>query len=79
MKITSVTYRTNVSLPGYRTKHVEASATVEKGENPRKVLHALARFVHRELGIPFEASRSTSVLRNVGDEGSLTTGRRVAY
>lgn len=66
MKITQVSYKTNAVVGSYRTKHVEATATVDKGEDPRKALLKLAAWVHRELGLPAPPCRHT--VRNMGDE-----------
>ena len=67
MRITQVTYRTNVITENcqYRSKHVEATATVGDGEDPAAVLVDLAHWVHEQLGI--ERPRK-SKLRSFGDE-----------
>lgn len=66
MKITQVSYRTNIITPPnkYRSKHVEATATVSEGEDPETVLVQLAGWVH-EQGI---SRPKTPALRSLGDE-----------
>jgi hypothetical protein len=67
MKITQVTYRTNVITDNnkFRSKHVEATASIEKGDDPEKVLIDLAHWVHKQLGIE---RAPTAPLRDLGDE-----------
>ena len=52
MKIRTVTYRTNVNLGNYRTKHVEATAELDPKDKPDKALVKLANWVHAQLGLP---------------------------
>lgn len=65
--ITKVSYRTNVITPNekYRSKHVEAEATVGDEDDPNAVLLSLAHWVHQQLGIE---RAPTSALRSLGDE-----------
>jgi len=67
LNITAVSYRTNIITPNdkFRSKHVEATATVGASEDPSEVLVDLARWVHDQLGI---ARQPCSALRNLGDE-----------
>jgi len=67
MKITQISYRTNIITENnqFRSKHVEATASVEAGDDPEKVLIELAHWVHRQLGIE---RAPTSPLRSLGDE-----------
>lgn len=49
LRVTSVSYKTNCEVGQYRHKHVEASAAVPRGADPKDVLKQLTQFVHDEL------------------------------
>ena len=76
LKITKVTYRTNVLVPSpdgsikptYRSKHVEAEAEVCLDQDPADVLVGLAQWVHEQLGITRPVAPPKPVLRDLGDE-----------
>lgn len=47
--ITKVSYRDSIEVRPYQHAHIEAEATVPKGEDPAEVLAALRDFVRAEL------------------------------
>lgn len=49
LRVTSVGYKTNCEVGQYRHKHVEATAEVPRGADPKAVLTSLMAFVHDEL------------------------------
>lgn len=50
-QITSVTYRTNKQVAPYIHEHLEATATVQPGEDPVDVAERLSVWVHETLGV----------------------------
>lgn len=51
MKITTITYRTNVELAPFRHAHVEMTAELEKNDDLDDALEELKAEVHRALGV----------------------------
>lgn len=49
MKITSISYQAVKNLGNYESERLEATATVEEGEDPVEKTKELRRFVHWQL------------------------------
>lgn len=49
MKITSISYQSVKNLGNYESERLEATATVEEGEDPALLIKNLRKFVHAQL------------------------------